>query len=390
MALTTNTPTPDELVRRIAEMAPVLRKHGAWAEDNRRLPDEVIGALADVGVFKMRVPRRYGGYESDTRTLIDVAAELARADGATAWTASVYWIPTWMVGMFPAEVQDEVFATPDVRVCGTLSPSAIAMPAEDGVVVNGEWGFMTGAWHSHWQEIIAVLVGAGGEPYPIVALVPVSDLQLVDDWHTSGLRGTGSISTVAKDVFVPARRVLPLHVVLAGRPDAAEPMYRAPLLPVASVSAVGNALGLAQAGLHAFLDRLPDRKITYTSYDSQRTAPLTHHQVADATMKVDEAAFHAYRLSDTVDAKCATGEEWSLLERVRARGDLGSACRLGKEAVDLLATASGGSSIYQDVPIQRIARDIQAVNLHALMHPNTNSELYGRVLCGLEPNTQYL
>jgi hypothetical protein len=65
-------------------------------------------------------------------------------------------------------------------------------------------------------------------------------------------------------------------------------------------------------------------------------------------------------------------------------------CRLAKEAVDILAGASGGSSIYSDVPIQRIARDIQAVNLHALMHPNTNTELYGRVLCGLEPNTLYL
>jgi len=64
--------------------------------------------------------------------------------------------------------------------------------------------------------------------------------------------------------------------------------------------------------------------------------------------------------------------------------------RLAKESIDILALASGGSSIYRDVPIQRIARDIQAVNLHALMNPTTNTELYGRVLCGLEPNTLYI
>jgi hypothetical protein len=28
--------------------------------------------------------------------------------------------------------------------------------------------------------------------------------------------------------------------------------------------------------------------------------------------------------------------------------------------------------------------------LHALMHPATNTELYGRILCGLEPNTLYI
>jgi hypothetical protein len=75
---------------------------------------------------------------------------------------------------------------------------------------------------------------------------------------------------------------------------------------------------------------------------------------------------------------------------VRARGDMGAVCRLAKEAVDVLASASGGSSIYRDVPIQRIARDVNAVNLHALMHPDTNFELYGRVLCGLPPDTLYI
>jgi hypothetical protein len=30
------------------------------------------------------------------------------------------------------------------------------------------------------------------------------------------------------------------------------------------------------------------------------------------------------------------------------------------------------------------------VNLHALMTPETNYELYGRILLGLEPNTQYI
>ena len=68
----------------------------------------------------------------------------------------------------------------------------------------------------------------------------------------------------------------------------------------------------------------------------------------------------------------------------------GRAFSVAKEAVDILNTASGGSSVYADVPIQRIERDIQTLNLHALMHPNTNLELYGRVLCGLEPNTMYL
>lgn len=392
--LTTVVPTREDIVRRASEQAPVLRKHAVWAEENRRIHDESIEALADAGVFRLRVPTRYGGYEADTQTLVEVATELGRADGSTSWTASVYWIPTWMTCLFPDEVQDEVFSTPDVRVCGTLSPGGMAAPVDGGVVVNGKWGFISGALHSHWQEIIAILVGPDGEPAPIMALVPISDLQIVDDWYTSGLKGTGSVSTVAQDVFVPAERVLPLGAVLQGQGasilNAGAEIYRAPLLPVASASSVGTVLGLAKAARDVFFERLPDRKITYTNYSSQREAPLTHLQVADATLKIDQAEFHATRLATLVDTKGTAGASWTVEERVRARADLGAVCRLGKEAVDIFAIASGGSSIFTDVPIQRIARDIQAINLHALMHPNTNAELYGRVLCGLEPNTLYI
>lgn len=395
MLTTTDVPTREQLVRRASELVPVLRKNAAWSEENRRIHDDSIEALADAGIFRMRVPARFGGYETDTRTLVDVAAEIGRADGSTGWIASVNWIPAWMAGLFPDHVQDEVFATPDVRVCGTLSPSAMAAPAEGGIVVNGKWGFISGALHAHWQVVVAVQIAPDSEPMPVMALVPMSDLQIVDDWHTSGLKGTGSVSTVAENVFVPADRVLPLGAVVQGqggasRTNAAAAIYRAPLLPVAAASSVGAVLGMARAAKEVFLERLPERKITYTNYASQAEAPLTHLQVADATMKIDQAQFHAYRLADLVDSKNEQDAPWTLEERVRARADMGAVCRLAKEAVDILASASGGSSIYSDVAIQRIARDIQAVSLHALMHPNTNSELYGRVLCGLEPNTLYV
>jgi alkylation response protein AidB-like acyl-CoA dehydrogenase len=387
-------PARDELVRRSAEVVPLLRKHAAWSEENRTLHDDVIAALTDIGIFRLRTPKRYGGFECDTQTLVDVAAEIGKGYGSAAWVSSVYWIPTWMATMFPDAVQDEVFATPDVRVCGTLSPSAMATPADGGVVVNGKWGFISGALHSQWQEIIAIYAGPDADPYPIVALVPMSDLLVVDDWQAHGLSGSGSVSTVAKDLFVPAERTLPLPNVLQGRSasskTAESPIYRPPLLPVASASSVGTVLGLGRAALEVFLDRLPERKITYTDYERQREAPITHHQVADAAQKLDQAEFHAHRLAATVDRKGVEGTEWKLDERARARGDLGAVVRLTKEAVDVLAEASGGSSIYRDVPIQRIARDVHAVSLHALMHPNTNAELYGRVLCGLEANTLYI
>lgn len=389
----TDVSTESELTA-IDEVVELVAKHATWAEQNRRLHPEVIDVLEDAGVFRMRTPKRYGGTEASAANLLDTSAALARAHGSTGWVASVYWIPTFMACMLSDDAQDEIFIQPDVRICGTLSPGGMAVGSGSDLILNGQWGFVSGALHADWMEVIAVRVDAGGEPEPFLALVPIAELQIVDDWNVYGLAGTGSVTVVAEQVRVPTHRVLPLGAVLteqyasvANRDSA---IYRNPLLPVAAASSVGVPLGIAQAAHDTFMRRLPDRQITYTAYQSQAEAPLTHLQVAEATLTLDEAQFHAQRLTSDVDSRGVSGTSWALSDRVRARVDMAATCRRSLETVEVLAGASGGSSVYRHVDIQRHRADLQAINLHALMNPSTNLELFGRIACGQEPNTMYL
>ncbi|HEX4729399.1 MAG TPA: acyl-CoA dehydrogenase family protein [Jatrophihabitans sp.] len=392
--LTSAVPARDELVRRAAELVPVLRANSEWSEQNRALPEESLTALADAGVFKMRVPKRYGGYESDAGTLLGVMSEIAQGDGSAAWCVSAWTISTWLACLFPDHVQDQVFATENTRVCGVLSPTAEAKPVEGGVVVNGAWHFISGARHSLWQVIIAMApTPDGASMWPVMAVVPLSDLQIVDDWNTMGLRGTGSVTTVAQDVFVPADRVLPMVAVLqeqfASQLNANSPVYRSPMMATGCTTFTGTAIGLAKAARSAFMDRI-DRKITYTDYTSQREAPLTHLELAEASFKIEESELRAAALAAQMDDKCLKGEPWTLEEKVHARAHLGRVFQLCKESAEILSSASGGSSIYTTEPLQRIVRDLHALSMHSLMHSSTNTELYGRILCGLPPNTMYL
>jgi alkylation response protein AidB-like acyl-CoA dehydrogenase len=387
-------PTRDELVRRAAELVPVLRAGSEWSEQNRALPEESLKALADAGIFKMRVPKRYGGYESDAGTLLAVMSEIGQGDGSAAWCVSAWTMSTWLACLFPDHVQDQVFATENVRVCGVLSPTAEGVPVDGGLMVNGAWHFISGARHSLWQVIIAMApTPDGSSMWPVLAVVPLSDLQIVDDWNTMGLRGTGSVTTVAQDVFVPADRVLPMVAVLqeqfASQLNANSPVYRAPMMATGCTTFTGTAIGLAKAARSAFMDRI-DRKITYTEYASQREAPLTHLELAEATFKIEEAELRAASLAAQMDDKSVKGESWTLEEKVHARAHLGRVFQLCKESAEILSSASGGSSIYTTEPLQRIVRDLHALSMHSLMHSSTNTELYGRILCGLPPNTMYL
>jgi alkylation response protein AidB-like acyl-CoA dehydrogenase len=390
----TQAPPKEELVQRAAQLVPLLREKALWMDENRRIHDDVIEAITSAGLLKMRVPARYGGYESDMETVVDVLAELGRGDGSTSWTVAVWSISTWMMGLFPDEVQDEVFATPDVRISGILSPGAMVVPTEGGYIVNGKWSFNSGAQQSSWNTNAAVTPTGDGGFAPVMVAIPMADLQIIDDWHTSGLRGSGSVTTIAQDLFVPAERVLPMGPVLQGQHlsklNADAPIFNAPFMPTACAIVSAPALGLALAAKDAFFERLPGRKITYTSYENQAEAPVTHLEVAEAIVKIDEVGFHSHRAAQLIDSKTRAAEEWTLEERARVRLSLGAACQRAKEAVDILDGASGGSSVYRDVPIQRIQRDVQVLNLHAILHPNTNLELYGRITCGLDSNTPYI
>jgi alkylation response protein AidB-like acyl-CoA dehydrogenase len=394
MMTTTSIPTRTELVRRASEIVPILQEHTSWNEEHRRIHDEALQALEQAGVFRLRVPKRYGGYEADTRTLVEVLAELGQGDGSTAWVAWVLAANTWLVGLFPDAVQDEVFATPDIRVSGTLAPTGQVESRGEGFVLNGQWHFHSGSLHSQWSVMSAMSTTPEGRPAPVAVLVPTKELEVIDDWDTTGLSGTGSVSSSAKEIFVPAERVISVISLIQGQSASKQntdvPIYRTPMGPTIAAAACGTPLGLAKAALTNFFQRLPGRGIAYTTYARQAEAPITHLQVAEAAMKIDEAEFHALHAANLVDIKAVNGEAWTLEERARVRMDAGMVARLAKEAIDILNTASGGSSIYKSVPIQRIERDIQAANLHGMLHPNTNLELYGRIRCGLEPNTVYI
>lgn len=391
----TKVPARAELVGRATDLVDLIRKHAMWQEEHRVLHEEVLQAVLDAGLLKMRVPLRYGGYESDVRTVCEVVAELARGDGSVGWTIGTLTLACTQAGLFPDEVQDEIFADPDVRICGSASPGGIAVPTEGGVILNGEWHFNTGAPHSQWDMHAALLPIEDGGYLPVAVAVPMKDLTIVDDWYTAGLRGTSSVTTIAQDLFVPEVRVLPflpvlLHSEHRSQRNADSRTWKVPFVPWSVTVASAPALGMAQAAKELFLERLPSRKITYTNYERQIEAPLTHLQVGEAAMKTDEAAFHLYRAADLLDTKVAAGEPWTVEERVVARMDAAAVCLRAKEAVDVLNNASGGSSLYSDVPIQRIERDVQAISLNGFLVPSTNAETYGRVLCGLEPNTNLL
>ncbi len=386
-------PSHDVAVARAAALAEELRGRVAEGEGLRRLPAENVAALRRSGLLRVLQARRHGGWQMPLRTHLDVVAAIGRGCGATAWCLGVIHAHSWLMALFPPAAQDETYgADPDTIIAAAISPRGTARPVEGGYVLNGAWPFGSGSQHAQWVFLGAFVENAAGEVVDDAdLLVPVADITIKDDWHVTGLRGTGSCTMVAKDAFVPAHRYLSLRAAIGGdTPGAAlheGALYRSAAVPVLALALTPCALGIARTGLDAFKARLPGREVAYTQREVQRDMPVTHLQAAQAATRIDAAEAVLYRCADDIAAAAERGEMLSLEKRARVRMDCAWAVRQCLDAVEILYLASGGSGIAEGSPLGRAWRDLHAVNMHGLLNLETNLEMYGRIVLGLPPNT---
>jgi alkylation response protein AidB-like acyl-CoA dehydrogenase len=378
-----------ELIQRAAALVPMLKEAAPAAEKARRVSDATFDALANAGVFTMTAPARYGGAEADFQTQCDVLAEIARGCASTSWVSTIFSAMSWMAGVYPDQAQEEIFADRDPRISGVFSPTGKGTPVDGGYRVRGRWGFNTGGHGGRWTVINVMVPQPNGAEMPMCMIARSAELRRLDDWHATGMAATGSDTIVAEDVFVPSYRAQPLPLLTEAkypaRHNAASPYFSYPLATVLTVNAGGTPLGMARGAIEAFRARLPGRGITYTYYANQSEAAVTHLQIGEALLKYDSCDAHVRRATALLDAQ--PGRPLTVEQRVQARAHVAYATGLAREVVDTLFYASGASAIQAHVPIQRFQRDIQALSNHSIMHPQTAMELYGRILCGLEPNT---
>lgn len=381
------------------ELVPTLKQRAKETAALGRLPEETIAALEAGNLMTMTTPRAYGGQQVSVRTFLDVVAELGRGDASVAWVTALTNVTTWCAAsFFGEEAAKEVFGGDEpARVVGVLSPrKAVVKKVEGGYLIEeGIWGFNSGVYHANWDMLGIPLVNEQGAVVDQgVALIPVSELEILHDWNVIAISGSGSSSVAAHNVFVPDSRVTSVTKAINGDYASShlegESLYRVACMPMLSIILTFPALGVGMAALETFLEGLPRRGIQYTGYARQADAPVTHLQLGEASAKIEAARALMEKHADALDASAASGQYMDYVQRAKVRRDVGYAETLIWSAVDLLATASGGSLAGANNPFTQIWKDARIASLHGIVSPNTNFETYGRVLCGLDAGTPFI
>jgi len=374
----------------VERLKPLILEWASDAEEQRRLAPPVTEALREAGLFRMLRPRSRGGLELDPVAEFRVAEALAGVDSGAAWNVQVSNASELFGAWFPDQSSKEVFGDPKSIVAGSFNPHRRAVEVDGGYRITGRSTFNSNCHGATWLIGLADVfdgettrMDAAGQPETLLTLIPSSEWEILDNWNTMGLSGTGSHDVSIVDAFVPSERAVPFLPLESPAAEA----YATPASRMAVWITVGChasvALGIAQAAVDD-LRELGSRVPTYA--DSPiRDRNRVQLRLARAEGKLAAARMFFHEAYDAAFGAIGSSGHLDLDEKARCQLASSHVVIAAVEAVDLVHSCVGTAGIREEQPFQRYFRDIHVISQHAFVG-EARFESVGQVLFGLEPD----
>ncbi len=388
----------EDILAATRELVPRLRERARQTELDREVSPDIIAACRDAGIFRLMQPRRFGGYEYGFSEFVRVNIELARGCGSTAWAVSISALHNWLVGLYPAEAQAEVWADPEALINGSYAPTGICEAAAGGYLVSGSWAWASNCDHAQWFVVSAFLPRAdiSAPPSAVWFLIPRAAIRIEDDWFAMGMAGTGSKTIVVnKPVFVPSHRALTVAEMNSGEAPGSlvntSPLYKLTFMGTAPFTLSSVAVGIAQGAVESFIEMASTKMTSQPGAPPALMAKLSNVQLAisEASAIVDSATLLIKRDVDEINVIHGRGELLGVAERIRHRRDHAFVAKEAARAVTVLFEAVGASGGMLSSPIQRSWRDANLVSHHLSLSWPIVGTLYGQFSTGQKPVGTY-
>lgn len=369
-------------------LAPQIRAAADAIDQARRLTPAIVQGMKAAGVFGMTMPREWGGPELDPMMQMRVIEALAEADGSVGWCAMINSDGGYYSAFLADEVARKMYRDLEAPTGSSLVFTGKAERAAGGYRVKGRWPFVSGCTHSDWIAGTCMVYENGSQrmvaedvPERRVCFVPAADCEVLDTWHTTGLRGSGSNDVAINDIFVPDQRT----TAFPFRAIRKKPLYVWPMMFAYNLPAV--TLGIARGVITTFVEIAARKQVT-SSLASGRPVMLRDEvyaqtMIARAEALVGAARAYIYDRMEDIWRTLVAGERLAVRQRALYRLAVANAHTACLEAVEGLYKAFGAAAIYASGPFDRPLRDLITINQHT-MNSLKLQETVGQILLGLE------
>jgi alkylation response protein AidB-like acyl-CoA dehydrogenase len=364
------------LIPRLAERAPTCTAA-------RIVCPETIADYHQAGIVNILQPRRFGGLQGRFSLFSRITEELTFGCASSAWVYAVLAEHQWIIAQYPEQELDVWADNPLAVASSSLAPRAPAKKVAGGWRVSGKFPFSSGCDYAQWA-ILGVFLGEQGDAHSVAyLLVPLSDIEIVDDWQVLGLAGTGSKSLRLDDVFVPEHRCVMVADLFGGTPPGAAvhpdyPVVRAPRGFLVSYSLPPVAIATARRALDYVCRDLSTRiSRGVTKVAESEVVQMAIGEVAAA---IDSATLLLHHGRDWSTDEVSTGRKITAAEALRARRDMVYAQHQVSWAMERLCELSGARWVYDSDPLQEMRRDVMTILTHHAASRPAAYAPYGQML----------
>ena len=373
-------------------LGPSLSDRAEAIETQRRLPKDVVSDLQNAGLFRLFVPSSFGGPEVDVETAINSIAEVARHDGAAGWCVMIAGTTSLLAGFLPEEYGELIYGPSNSCTGGFAAPVGKAKVVDGGLSVTGTWEWGSGSQHCTWIGGGTRILGKDEKPIkrddglfaPFVFMDP-DDIEFLDNWHVTGLAGSGSTDYCTTEAFVPEGRWVQ---ITDANPRLDGPQWRFPFYGVLAAGVAAVAIGLLDGAVSRFKEIATLKKPQGSSRTlAERASGQTVLSVAEATARSSRSF-----LLDTLGTaweRAIEGDSLTIEDRRSIRLAACDAAQRCSDALVQLGREAGGTAIYLREPLQKFVRDGQVASTHAMVAQRIY-ELTGRLALELETDTTLL
>ena len=373
-----------ELLARARALAPRLAERAPAATASRMLPPETIADYHAAGIVNILQPKRFGGLQGRFSLFSRITEELTWGCASSGWVYAVLAEHQWIIAQYPEKAQVEVWGDNPLAVASSsLAPRAAAKKVAGGWRVSSKFPFSSGCDYAQWA-ILGVFLEGQGDPHSIAyLLVPLSEIEIVDDWQVLGLAGTGSKSLLLNDVFVPEHRHVMVADLFAGTPPGAAvhpdyPVVRAPRGYLVSYSLPPVAIAIANKALETVCRDLSTR--ISRGVNKMSESEVVQMAIGEAAAAIDSATLLLHHGRDHSTAEVSTGRKITGAEAVKARRDMVYAQHQVGWAMERLCELSGARWVYDSDPLQEMRRDVMTILTHHAASRPAAYAPYGQML----------
>ncbi|MEI7618704.1 MAG: acyl-CoA dehydrogenase family protein [Actinomycetota bacterium] len=362
-----------QLVSEIAELHSQFDATAAESEELGDAPPALVDLMRQIRVPMIKAPLEVGG---DRLLLADQCryfTALSYSNPTAAWTGFNHAGAAAAAGSRLSDDGIELLfgSDPSPFLAAVALPTGTFTRVDGGVLMNGTWNYASGVRHADWAMLTAIELSE--QPSVTLAVIRTAEATVHGEWNVMALKGTGSVSITANDVFVPT--ALTVDPMLP--PQRGGAIYGLNY----TVFVAGENLGFTFGACTRFIDEL----VLYARGKSRgfdgRLADrgAFQYELGRSSQQLKAVQAHALATLAEVDAAMERGDEFSASDEAAVAAMTAYCTETAVAAISRLMSFAGAGALFNASPLQRCFRDAQGSAQH-LVASNQSLDKYGAAL----------